>query len=246
MADPTFEHRYMFSVKAPLRSYKLGDSPQGCRIDVAYENGTVTTDPTLFFESWRAELDRAGSAKVGSDSAKRQEWLKERRAEVKAAGGPPWLGLEGELISGSDWLLVRSDGAAEFSARATIREEEWANKGATRGGGLINIDLTSVVDVANAVWSEPGNGPPPSIDPLEKVADTSKGNFDLFFSAAVRLTTAQSSRAWAEERYRSEGFWRFQRLPVHQYVANTKVNMNGGLPAAIEFDVWRQRFLVSP
>lgn len=255
---PNFNTRYMFSVQADIASYRVGESPEGSRVDIEYRaGGRVSTNADLFFESWKAELTLAeGELKkskptfsLPTDSVKRAEWLQATRRLDKRPSALDWLGLEGELISGSDWILVRSDGVAVMSGHATLREETWQSPNGQKelGGNIINVDLMTVADVGEA--AVPSFAAPTkraaALDPKQVYEHwkSSTGESELHFVLAIRFAVADSTQPWAGSTYGSlEGFERFVKLPRHQYAGNAKAKLMGSLLTHIELDVWRIGF----
>ncbi len=250
---PTFKTRYMFSVQAEIASYRLGESPEGSRVDIEYKaGGSVRTNADVFFRSWQQELSQAEAEFRKKDakfalpvnSADRAKWLNDtRRAEEW--GGLDWLGLEGELISGSDWILVRRDGVAEMSGHATLREQTWPYGDKERGGNIINVDLTTVADVGGAAVPSFAAAAPAAPKPKDvyEFWKASAGEAELHFVLSLRFAVADGTQAWAGSTYGSlEGFWRFERLPRYQYAGNAKAKLVDGLLKLIELDVWRIGF----
>jgi hypothetical protein len=246
---PAFKTRYMFSVQADIGSYRLGESPAGFRIDIEYKSGKVRTNADLFFKSWRDKLEELDSKPLGLVTDKdRTDWLRENRRQATWPKGMSWFGLDGDLISGSDRVLVRNDGVTEMNGRVTLREETWPQsaKYEAGGGGLINTELSTVIDLGTAVpsFEEDTLPDPPDLQPREiyDLWKESRGPAELHFGLAVRFAAAQASQAWAGEVFRSQSFQRFLDLPRHQYAANVRAKLMDGLLNHIELDVWRIAF----
>jgi len=267
MTTPSFKTRYMFSVKAELDSYKLGETPAGSRVDIDYKCGTVKTDAKAYFQSWSDELRSLQTngdiatkevlARVNFDAPDPfrkdddtkdivESWLQRLRRATKPSDRPnniDWFGLEGNLISGSDWLLVRTDGVAEMDGRITLQEEQWDEAGNPQGGGLINTQLSSVVDLYSVLDKDGRRihrGPRPPGSAVYEAWKKSNVPAKLRFALALRFTAAEASQPWAAAEYRSlGGFWRNASLPLYEYTANVEADLDDGLIRSVELDIWR-------
>lgn len=238
-AEP-FETHYMFSVKAELAAYPIGETPAGFRIDVEYLHGEVKTNSKRYFDSWDYLLPANALA---LDDERKHEWLVTQRHEKSQpdrdakAPGVDWFGLEGAVVSGSDWLLVRRDGVIEIDGRMTLQEKT----GDGQGGALINAQLSTVLDLARP---DPRPAPPrPKGSDVYETWKLSKGKLYFDFPMAIRFVAADASQPWAAEEYSSlGGYWRLSTLPLGHYAANARAEFEDGLLRRIEFDVYRIRF----
>lgn len=124
-------------------------------------------------------------------------------------GGKPWpldwYGLKANILSGSDWAVVRTDGVAEFSGRFTMRSTDDDH-------GLIVATLTGPVDLATAqiareqVYVNWKNG-------------TLGSSVKLLLAATFEA--ARPAQSWAPQRYikQGEGFWKYEQLTRAQFIA---------------------------
>ena len=134
--------RYYFTVTSELEALRVKRSdasgPRGARIHVTYGKGSgVSTKPGDYRDSWQYELLPGVDEPELVEGANEVAWRKRR-----------WNGIEGEVVSGADFLLARLDGVLELDGRVTIR---------ARDKTLIDATYWGVVDLARD-WVVPGQG----------------------------------------------------------------------------------------
>ncbi len=233
----------MFSVGSTIAAHRIGETSEGYRVDIDYTGGHVTTDWKMYKESWQ-ELFPAYLREAKTDEAKRKKLAVLRSLdELPFKKGDDarfdWYGLEGKLVSGSDWLLIRSDGVAELDSRVTLQEDEFTDSGGkAAGGALINTELGTVVDLWQPKDPATERRPPGSV--VYEAWKASKGSPALRFTMALRFNLAEASQPWAGADFKSTGsFWRYESLPRYDYVGNAKATVESGLITGVYFDVWR-------
>ena len=141
-----------------------------------------------------------------------------------------WYGLKANILSGSDWAVVRTDGVAEFSGRFTMRS-------ADDDHGLIVATLTGPVDLATATI------------PRDRVfVDWKNGALgsSVKLLLAATFEAARPAQSWAPQRYikQGEGFWKYEQLTRSQFIAvgtGTLLNQRFSPITGIHLDVYELR-----
>jgi hypothetical protein len=235
-----FSIKYVFSIDGSATPKSVGQSPEGQRIDLQYEDlpGGITTDPSLFIEAWWTSLLPADQTRVRADFADigitnpdpYQAIVTFRTLTAKAVAAKPpsqqdkyeamvsalktgtsyplpWFGLAGDVVSGSDWILLRNDGVAELSGRFTLRSSD-------EDHALIDAVATGIVD-----WASPAVTPLRA-DTFSTAAMASGGTSrPLLVSATFDATGAAQSWAPSGLVAQASGFWKYQRLTQGQFIA---------------------------
>ena len=244
--DPLhMDFKYMFSVKSRIVAHRIGETSEGYRVDIDYQVGKVTTDWDLYKKCWEALFPKYVTDKNPSDEEKKKRidsLVFQESLPFNPKKDDPkfdWYGLEGQLVSGSDWLLIRRDGVAELNSRVTLQEQTVKDQGRSAGGALINTELATAADL----WTPQGDPKSERRPAGSEVYDqwkASKRLESLRFTMATRFKLAQASQPWAGTAFNSTGsFWRFESLPRYQYIAEAEATVDGGLITGICFDVWR-------
>jgi len=181
-------------------------------------------DPTNPLESFLKDLDDLGYKLPGKDPFSLiEEFRKEDPDATKDPKAPPvrqealkniidklqngqlyaleWFGFAGDIVSGSDWVLVRNDRVAEFSGRFTLRSSDY-------DGALLDAAITGVVDYASRVKKQKMFRREGLLNPLPLVL-------------AATFDAAGAAQSWAPSRLiaQSSAFWKYQRLTQGQFVA---------------------------
>lgn len=163
-AEVAGDMRYYFSIDAALRLASSSPpdvrNPRGARLQVVVQNGRVFTMAEKYERSWQArpidflQLRGAEPAAPGDEvmltHAREILQGEQRNKEVASladAHARSWNGLDGEILGGGDFFLVRSDGVLELDGRVTIR--------ALPDGTLIDAVYTGLVDLTRIASGQP-------------------------------------------------------------------------------------------
>jgi uncharacterized protein DUF3237 len=121
---PSLRHfrRYYFSVQSSVsvpETKRLAKGPLGTRVNVVYSsaNSRVFTKDQEYTQSWNRDVPSTGNCTF------------------------EWDGLEGQILSGGDFALIRTDGVLALDGRVTIQ----ANDGTLIDAiyrGLVDLDLS--------------------------------------------------------------------------------------------------------
>jgi len=132
----------------------------------------------------------------------------------------PWLGFDGDIVTGIDWAVLRADGVVEFDGRVTLRGHGPDSQN-TDEYILINVEFGGAVDFLQAQR-------PVTIDQAAELLKTVRGIADL--ALAMRFEAPQQPEPWAAKRYkRNRGQLRYRHLSRGQFVGIGTIN--GVVPA---------------
>jgi hypothetical protein len=233
--------KYFFTLTPDVETVPVGEVPTGYRIDLRYTNGKATTDAADFDANWLGgrvppalaaamkparvkALDAILGGKYENDIRKRRDPSsgaltyaqiksnEEDLIELRQARLLEWFGIEGSVLSGSDWVTIRKDGVAVFDGRVTIK---------TTDGTLIDAVVGGAVDLRDRSKQELQA---PTADPRSPAYDGwLRGALVQPVSTvlSVRFEAASATKSWAANTIRaaSEGFWKYERLVRGQFVA---------------------------
>jgi hypothetical protein len=171
----------------------------------------VTTDARKFKASWGATY-KPFDLKNDDDGAEDQV---------------EWRGLMGDVIAGSDSLLLRKDCVAALAGRLTIRAKDRYLINTQLMGA---VELCGLQDVPVPTLAQVKSEQLPTLE-LPKEAAT----VDMF--VGISFEGATSEQAWAAEEYRQKTFFRYQRLLRGSFVASGKGYFKNGLLDHVELDV---------
>jgi hypothetical protein len=137
--------------------------------------------------------------------------------------------LEGEILGGSDWVLLRKDGVATFDGVVTFAAE------ATGGTGERHVfdgAFSGVVDLTNAMTDLV---PAMPID----TQNWERLNGQLEVVLPVRFETAGPAEAWASEQFRSaaQGARPFRVLGRRQFAAVGALHIEAGRILGASLDI---------
>jgi hypothetical protein len=258
MSDPDrpFQSQYFFSIDTRLDGKPVGDVPGGFRMDIAYEEGgRVWTQGEKYFRDWierRPSLTDwwkpiEGVPDVGvlEDSRLAYDAIATLRKlgkfdpygpEVRRQHGDrkpelEWYGLDGEVLSGGDWTMVRHDGVVRFEGRMTIRSSD-------EDRALLDTCLTAVVDLRQRAQDSIQDGG--SIYRRWRSSGFGKGREVPVVFAATFESAQQAAPSWAPKRYarQAEQHWKYARLTRGQFVAVGKVALDTASLSPMKLDVF--------
>ena len=239
---------YFFSVDAALR--RIGDeprdarNPRGARFQVVFQNGSnpsVITVPAAFKAAWGYDYKPFlfETYKDRDDETQKRVIVPEKAFER------PWNGLEGSILGGGDFFLVRSDGVLELDGRVTLRADP--------DDTLIDIVYRGVVDLAR--YAKNIDLPQArSIEDAEKRRLATEARvseaFERFINGSLELEGEQADpelpvmltatcelatgpwsevegedTSWVKDRYLrlQEYVWRYEVLTRQQFVGRGKL-----------------------
>lgn len=203
--------KYMFTLKLDFGPTLVGNFPDGRRIDVRY-SGKVTTDADKYAKDWGIPYRPLSKADLLDGSEDTIEWR----------------GLEGEVISGTDSVVVRKDVVADFAGRLTIRAKDRY---------LLNVQLRGAVELR-----ELANEPRLTLrqihynnTPELPASFSASGNVDLVLGMSFEGAT--SKQEWAAEELQQKAFFRYQRLLRGAFATSGVGTFKNGLIVSAELDV---------
>jgi hypothetical protein len=148
-----------------------------------------------------------------------------------------WLGFDGEILSGSDWAIIRSDGVAEFNGRLTLRSKD-------EDHGLLALAAAGPVDMLPDV-SYSGSSPSQG---LQAVLNAIQGDSlkDKSVVIAATFDAAGEAQSWAPRRMKdaADGFWKYKPLTRAQFAAVGKLTFGKSAASSItsvRYDFYRLR-----
>lgn len=201
----TPELKYFFTVEPRIETIPVGEVPGGFRVDLRYLEGgpSVTTDGPAYAGAWLAKLN----SQFSDLSAVRTATAQTLRP-LHESGQLEWQGIEGTILSGTDWATVRSDGVISFDGRATIRTDDEF---------LIDAVVSGVVDL------RPRTTPMTRNKSREVYTDWLNGGLKhaIPVSLAVHFEAAENVESWANNKIKkaSEAYWKYERLVRGNFVA---------------------------
>jgi len=233
----TLTSQYMFSIDTAFPTRWVGETPAGYRIDVEYRGSgrpdEISTDNKKLVadHGLRALYDTLrGTGRNDTDD----QVVTRLRAEY-ADGRPdrPWLGLEGRVVSGVDWALLRADGVIEFDGQFVISDRLAPDPDAK--GVLVNARTSGAVDLF----------PGPSARPLslQHCVDRVKAigpKEHVGIALSVKFEAPGESEPWASKKYtRKKGQLRYIELSRGQFIAKGKLTSFGNAGASVRLDVFQ-------
>jgi hypothetical protein len=142
----------------------------------------------------------------------------------------PWLGIEGRIVSGVDWALLRADGVMEFDGQLVLTDGPLDDK---KGKGvLVNARTSGSVDLC------PKQDRPYSLDnAVDMLRDSGYGT-GVGIALAIRFEAPQESEPWASKKYtRRKGQLKYIRLSRGQFIGHGRLeafgSKNGGAHIAL-------------
>ena len=200
---------YLFTLKLSFNPTEVGVFPDGRRIDVRY-TGSVSTDA--------ARYKSAGGKAYTAFTADEKDGSGD---EIE------WRGLTGNVVSGADSVLIRSDSVASFGGRLTIRANDKY---------LINTQLTGAVDLFQLFGQAKPTLKSFYDEASRESGSRTPGKVDTVLG--ISFDGATSRQGWAGNDFTQSAFYRYQLLLRGSFVASgqTEFDTNGLLTSA-ELDV---------
>jgi len=231
------ELRYMFSIKTSLPARWVGETPAGYRIDVEYRGGgsqpEISTKFDLLVKDWTAELTKAYAEKKLPDPlpADAKTLVEALRNAFGNDPARPWLGIEGRIVSGVDWALLRADGVIEFDGQFVLTDGPVPDPNAI--GVLVNARTSGSVDLY------PNSPRPLSLAHcVDKVKSIQSKQF-VGIALATKFEAPRESEPWASKKYtRKTGQLKYIQLSRGQFVAKGKLISFATASAEIDLDVF--------
>jgi hypothetical protein len=129
-------------------------------------------------------------------------------ADEIPSGSPPdiWLGFDAKLVSGSDWVLIRTDGVAELSGTFAFK----------------SIDLPDEALVAMEISGSVSLGQERDKSPRDRFVEAIKQpSGGLHFAAAATFEAGLEAPSWAPDRLKRQaaGFWKYAQLTRSEFLA---------------------------
>jgi len=239
--------RYLFSTKLDFDSKFIGETPQGDGIDVKLKTAKIWTDKTQWEHDWKATPADDGP---GIFVNRPKLVITNDGFGLLAPVGTPtnwkelpaWLGLGGNFIDWTDWVIVRRDGVAEFNGRATIATDDLGDDG-NRVPCLIGVTFSGVVDLRD--YSES-----PERITLEEIKADAEGVDGATFAdkfavkLSVRFEGGRRPPSWAAEEYQPQrAQWKYRHLFRGQFLACGFATKDAqGHIEGLEVSVWDTAF----
>jgi hypothetical protein len=248
------ETSYMFSLEASINDRQIGEVPGGIRKDLEYTRGKVWTKADAYHQAWlaagidpiTAALNDGSSEKdpfvAGDTPAAYYQKLKKLRGARGRAGEHrlhglqndnrllEWFGLEGQVSSGGDWVVVRDDGVAQLSGRMTIVSDDEEH-------AVVEASFTGVVDLrpcGDKISIAQAGG----LFEQWKAGTLPSRTLPIALSASFESAT-KTAEPWAPRRMRAqaEGAWKLARLLRGMFVAKGEATLGAGRWSPLQ-QVW--------
>jgi hypothetical protein len=144
---------------------------------------------------------------------------------AEAFGDPhvPWLGFDATLVSGSDWVLARSDGLAEMSGRFAFQSTDEPDHALITMAFSGSMEFGSLRDPASS---------------REAQLLSSMQGTGLPLVAAATFDAGRTAPSWAPDRMKRQaaGFWKYERLTRGEFLALGTANVPAP-PTAATFTI---------
>jgi hypothetical protein len=198
--------KYFFSVEPRIETIPVGEVPGGFRVDLRYVSAgsAVWTDPEAYDRDWAGpDVSYKTVAPV-----RKQAQADSPLAAALSAGTIQWPGIDGEVLSGTDWATVRTDGVMTFDGRVTLKTDD---------DFLVDAVISGVVDLC-----DPSK---PRSDAESRALYTSWLNGGIAYPVplllAVHFEAANNVESWANVKIKraSSSFWKYARLVRGQFAA---------------------------
>jgi hypothetical protein len=237
MAAPSnLDIRYVFSLEANVDATPVGETPTGYRVDIQYlPPGKVFTDPLRYFDDWVAPQVAKITPNLNDPSVKGLKGANDKEKgqivdaivayrqslSVQPPQQPPpallsalpWYGFDGELLSGSDWAIIGSDGVANFTGLVTLRSTD-------ADQGLLALTLEGPVDLLSLIVQGVPASPSQGFQSVLSAAQSGALQKAPMVIAAS-FDAAGDAEPWAPKRMRrqADGFWKYRPLTRSQFIA---------------------------
>jgi Protein of unknown function (DUF3237) len=143
--------------------------------------------------------------------------------------------VEGVVLNGGDWILVRDDDVVVFDAHFTIGKRELDADVLQDIAATVRRELQKVWDKDDFLVDLFLVGQAPLPDREE----WKNGDVEIPFLLPVRMEAATSAPPWAKARFGdlAEAAKRFTTFTGHQCLARGRLVIEGGRVSAIKFDI---------
>ncbi len=217
-----------------------GEGSVGQRLDVVRTRVGLQVAQRIqpqLVQSSKVEKRDASDPKFADDVAQAAS-----RVEAGQQAGTLWMGLQGHIVSGSDWALIRTDGVLEITGRLALQSADDPDY------ALLTMTMAGSVDLDASGTS----GPPGSTLDQRFVDAVGKG---IPMALATTFEAGRTAPSWAPDRMKRQaaGFWKYARLTRAQFitVGNVKsaphgYDLAGTMTLFINVDVYELRARVSP
>ena len=210
-------HEYMFSIKTKFPTRWVGETPAGYRLDVEYrgsgEGGEIWTN----YDELVATVVKGLRKKFEDGSP-----------------GRPWLGIDGRIVSGVDWALLRADGVIEFDGQFVLSDELGPDPDAS--GVLVNARTSGAVDL----FAGPDVTRPYS---LQHCVDEVKAIGAMKYvgiALSIKFEAPGESEPWASKKYtRKKGQLKYIELSRGQFIAKGRLTSFASASALIDLHVFK-------
>jgi len=221
--------KYLFSLEcSSITSEFAGELPAGSRIHVRYGGGVLSTDPRKYAADWLTKVN-AGDAALAKKLEAASPCERPKLLALAVSNPVPigaalhnlWVGLDGEVLRGIDWALVRTDGVVSFDARLTLNANVEGD-----GKFLIEALMSGAVDLD-----------PTAPHTFEKARETylrwklgqlPSREIPLALGVRFEATGAAPADASLDYQRKSRDFPRFMRLTRCQCLAAGKLTLGTG------------------
>jgi hypothetical protein len=219
--------RYYFDVTCrEITSSKLGQVPGGTRVHVTYYRGDVKTAEEDYGRDWLTGRSPPSFQEIASYRQGANE------PSDETTRYPEWMGIDAEILNGTDWALVREDAVATFDGRITIRTKD-------REPFLIDAVLSASVDLRNLVLDNPSEETARTVRELSHLSKTRDlyglwraggviGRLPATFS--IKFEAAGKAEPWAADEYKkaSKNYWKYIRLTRGLFIGAGSIRVGEG------------------
>jgi hypothetical protein len=222
--------KYLFSLSCDsISSEYAGELPAGSRVHIRYSGGELSTNPELYERDWLQGLrdlhPRYAQRVIDVPPHQRADEIqkliaackKSNELEALKAAVPKnfWTGLDGSILSGIDWALVRTDGVVSFDARLTLSartgdDSDFLIEGLMSGAVDLNPAAEHTIAANRKIYADWKSG---------LLAD----ELPLALGVRFEATGAAPPDASPEYQRKVEHFPRFMRLTRCQCLATGKI-----------------------
>lgn len=226
--------KYMFTLATCFTSRWVAETPAGNRVDLEYRGlpgheKEVATNPELIDAD--GTLGRAHN--LQREAEKDAEYLDALRKafEKHSPSARPWLGIEGHIVSGLDWALLRADGVFEFDGQLVISDGPRDDRHGK--GVLVNVRTSGTVDFCR------GTERPKSVADAKRIVKNVKEGSVFGIALAMKFEAPGESEPWASRKYRrKQGQLKYIHLSRGQFIAKGKLTRFDADTPRIDLDVY--------
>lgn len=141
----------------------------------------------------------------------------------------PWLGLNGYILSGVDWALLRSDGVIEFDGQLVLKDGPRDDQAR---GVLVNARTSGAVDLVSKGFERPYS--------LDHALELWMMEATVPVALSFKFEAPQEPEPWASKKYtRRRGQLRYAQLSRGQFVGCGEIKTNNAQAASVELAVFQ-------